>query len=429
MSAPTASVVAAGPAQSRLDRLGSWRWRLGPFALSGPPDYESAVDRIQRRFGLAIGVGGSIAAILELPEILAQSSRSTVTWSLAIMVLAFGLFPVLAGVSVVASPRVIRMVSGAAAIGYLASMGLILTAYAQPLADPSAVWVYRLLAIGVLAAGLAWRTVPAMAYLATGSALAAIANVLVLNRSSVPVVAEGFARAAGLCVLFLWCLVYAKAAAVRVDRESEAASNRAAAVAGAAARDRERARFAALIHDGVLSTLLDASRSGTESPILQRQAERTLDQLDACRDTESGPDRLDADAVVGFLRSAVREVNGEIGFTACRSAGNDELRMPVRVTGTLAAALAEAARNSMRHAGVPGRTVCRTVTVTVGAGGIQVVLRDDGAGFDQSRVPADRLGISVSILGRMRQLSGGAGFVESTPGQGTTVTLVWGSDG
>lgn len=429
MSTPPASVVAADPAPTRSDRRGSRRWRPGPFTVSAPPDHESAVDRIQRRFGLAIGVGGSIAAVLELPEILAQSSRATVAWSLAIMVLAFGLFPILAAVSVAARPRVIRAVSGAAAIGYLASMGLILIAYTQPLADPSAVWVYRLLAIGVLAAGLAWRTVPAMAYLAAGAVLAAIANVLVLNRSSMPVVVEGFARAAGLGVLFLWCLIYAKAAAVRVDRESEAAGNRAAAVAGAAARDRERARFAALIHDGVLSTLLDASRSGTDSPILQRQAERTLDQLDACRETESGFDRLDTDAAVGFLRSAVHEVDGEIGFIAYRSAGNEELRMPVRVAGTLAAALAEAARNSMRHADVPGCTVRRTVTVTVGAGGIRVVFRDDGAGFDQSRVPADRLGISVSILGRMRQLSGGAGFVESTPGQGTTVTLVWGSDG
>lgn len=397
--------------------------------MSGPPEYESAVDRIQRRFGLAIGVGGSIAALLELPEILAQSSRSTVSWSLAVMVLAFGLFPVLAGVSVLAGPRVIRMVSGIAAIGYLASMCLILLTYAQPLADPSAVWVYRLLAIGVSAAGLAWRTVPATIYLAAGSVLAAIANVLLLDRSSIPLVLEGFARAAGLCALFLWCLVYAKAAAVRVDRESEAASARAAAVAGAAARDRERARFAALIHDGVLSTLLDASRSGTESPILRRQAQRTLDQLNACRDTESAPDRLDTDAVVGFLRSAVHEVNDDIGFVAHRSAGSDELRMPVRAASTLAAALAEAARNSMRHADVPGRPVCRAVIVTVGAGGIRVVLRDDGAGFDQNRVPPDRLGISVSILGRMRQLPGGAGFVESTPGQGTSVTLVWGSDG
>jgi signal transduction histidine kinase len=73
--------------------------------------------------------------------------------------------------------------------------------------------------------------------------------------------------------------------------------------------------------------------------------------------------------------------------------------------------------------------VQRTVTVTISAGGIRVVFRDDGAGFDMSQVPADRLGISVSILGRMRQLAGGAGFVESQPGEGTTVTLVWGSDG
>ncbi|WP_348536948.1 ATP-binding protein, partial [Nocardia carnea] len=94
-----------------------------------------------------------------------------------------------------------------------------------------------------------------------------------------------------------------------------------------------------------------------------------------------------------------------------------------------AAALAEAVRNSLRHAGVPARRVRREVTVTVGAGGLLVVLRDDGKGFDRAAVPPDRLGIAASILGRMRQLPGGAGFVESAPGHGTTVTLMWGSAG
>jgi signal transduction histidine kinase len=101
----------------------------------------------------------------------------------------------------------------------------------------------------------------------------------------------------------------------------------------------------------------------------------------------------------------------------------------VDAAGIIAAALAEAVRNSLRHATVPDRAVQRTVTVTVSAGGIRVLFRDDGAGFDLDCVPADRLGISVSILGRMRQLAGGAGFVESQPGEGTTVTLVWGGDG
>ncbi len=406
------------------------RWRRGVVALSKEKASEGAADRILRRLGLAIGIAGVIAAIVELPEIADQSRFVPVRWTVVEVVLAFGLFPVLAVVSVGMSRRVIQRVAGAAAVSFLGAMAVVPFAYAVPDSEGAAsVWLYRVLALGVLAAVLAWRPPLAVAYLVVGAAFSALANLVVLRDTTALALLGDFARAAGLSALFLWCVIYARAAAARVDRESAIESNRAAAVAGAAARERERARFAALIHDAVLSTLLDASRAGTESPVLRRQAERTLEQLDECRVGEPEPDRLDAQSAIGFLRSAVHEVNPGIRFTTRRWAGFDDLQLPVEAAGTIAAALAEAVRNSLRHATVAGREVRRTVTVTISAGGIRVVFRDDGAGFDLSEVPVDRLGISVSILGRMRQLPGGAGFVESEPGEGTTVTLVWGGHG
>ncbi|WP_405165784.1 ATP-binding protein [Nocardia sp. NBC_01499] len=412
-----------------LDRITTSRWRRGSAPASASSGYEGASDRILRRFGLAIGIAGVIVAVVELPEIADQSRFVAGGWTILTVVLAFGLFPVLAAVSIASSRHLIQLVAGAAAVSFLAAMAVIPFAYPNPEPDTSSVWLYRVLALGVLAAVLAWRPMIAVGYLVIGAVLSACANAFVVSDATPVVFAGDFVRAAGLCALFLWCAVYAKAAADRVDRESAIESRRAAAVAGAAARDRERARFAALIHDAVLSTLLDASRAGTDSPVLRRQAERTLEQLDECRVGDSEPNRLDAQSASGFLRSAVHEVNPGIRFTARRWSGFDDLRLPVDAAGTIAAALTEAVRNSLRHATVPGREVQRTVTVTISAGGIRVVFRDDGAGFDMSHVPVDRLGISVSILGRMRQLAGGAGFVESQPGEGTTVTLVWGSDG
>lgn len=411
-----------------LDRLRASRWwrRLAAVSRDQAAD---ASERILRRFGLVVGLAGVIAAIVELPEIADQSRDIAPGWTITAVLLAFGMFPVLAVASISAPPRTIRLVSGAAAVSFLAAMVVIMLAYSQPADATGSVWVYRVLALGVLAAALAWPTGPAIGYLFAGSALSAVVNLFVVPDVSALTMAGDFARAAGLCALFLWCVVYAREAGIRVDRESEVASSRAAAVAGAAARDRERARFAALIHDAVLSTLLDASRGGTESPVLRRQAERTLEQLDESRAGSGDPDHLDAQSAIGFLRSAVHEVNPGIEFTARRTAGFDDLRLPVTAASTIAAALAEAARNSLRHATVPDREVRRSVTVTVSAGGIRTEMRDDGAGFDQNRVPVDRLGISVSILGRMRQLAGGAAFVESQPGEGTTVTLVWGGDG
>ncbi|MBF6464123.1 ATP-binding protein [Nocardia beijingensis] len=413
-----------------LDRPRASRWRRGVVALSREKASEGAADRILRRFGLAIGIAGVIAAIIELPEIADQSRFVPVRWTMVEVVLAFGLFPVLAVVSIGMSRRVIQRVAGAAAISFLAAMAVVPLAYAVPDAEGEAsVWLYRVLALGVLAAVLAWRPPFAVTYLVVGTAFSTLAKWVVLRETTALTLLGDFARAAGLSALFLWWGVYARAAAARVDRESAIESSRAAAVAGAAARERERARFAALIHDAVLSTLLDASRAGAESPVLRRQAERTLERLDECRVAETEPDRLDAQSAIGFLRSAVQEVNPGIRFTTRRWAGFDDLHLPVDAASTIAAALAEAVRNSLRHATVAGREVRRAVTVTISAGGIRVVFRDDGAGFDLSRVPVDRLGISVSILGRMRQLSGGAGFVESEPGAGTTVTLVWGGNG
>lgn len=421
-TAPTASAAS-------LDSLRVGRWRRGFTAVSEDVKGEAASDRILRKLGLIFGLAGVIAAVVELPEMIDQSRFAPVGWTILAATLGFGLFPVLAIVSIGMSKRTIQTVAAAAAVSYLAAMALIPFAYAQPTTDATSVWLYRVFALGVLAAALAWRPLVAVGYLVVGGAVAAVANRYVVPQGSGWTLVGDFARAAGLCALFLWCAVYARAAAARVDRESAIASSRAATAAGATARDREQARFAALIHDAVLSTLLDASRAGTESPVLRRQAERTLTQLDEARGSESEPDRLNAQSAIGFLRAAVHEVNPGIGFTTRRWAGFDDLRMPVDTAGSIAAALTEAVRNSLRHATVPGRPVQRTVTVTVSAGGIRVVFRDDGAGFDLSRVSADRLGITVSILGRMRQLAGGAGFVESNPGEGTTVTLVWGSDG
>ncbi|MEV6321758.1 ATP-binding protein [Nocardia sp. NPDC051787] len=430
MTASSTLDTSSHPRSLPLDWLRPSRWRRGVVALSREKTSEGAADRILRRLGLAIGVAGVIAAVVELPEIADQSRFVSVGWTVVEVVLGFGWFPVLAVASIALGRRAIQLVAGVAAVSFLAAMAVVPFAYAAPDAEGAAsVWLYRVLALGVLAAVLAWRPPLAVGYLMVGAAFSALANLVVLRETTALALLGDFARAAGLSALFLWCVIYARAAADRVDRESAIESSRAAAIAGAAARERERARFAALIHDAVLSTLLDASRAGTESPVLRRQAERTLEQLDECRVGETEPDRLDAQSAIGFLRSAVHEVNPGIRFTARRWAGFDDLRLPVAAASTIAAALAEAARNSLRHATVAGRDVRRTVTVTISAGGIGVVFRDDGAGFDLREVPVDRLGISVSILGRMRQLAGGAGFVESQPGEGTTVTLVWGGNG
>ncbi|WP_280406841.1 hypothetical protein, partial [Nocardia carnea] len=289
---------------------------------------ELAADRVVRRFGLVIGLVGSLAAVLELPEIIVQQRPVPPVWTLITVSVAFGMLPVLAVVALLAGPRLVRAVAGAAALGYLAGMALVMPYYYEVAEAPGLIWAHRLIMIGVLAAAVAWQPWLAGAYLVLTSAIPSVALLVMYDHIGALYALENFARLAGQCLLFLWCVVHAQAAGARLDRESVLAGERAAAVAGAAARERERARFAVLIHDAVLSTLLDASRARGASPVLREQARRTLDQLDATRISGADTGLLDANSAIGFLRAAVHEVNSGIEVTVHRGGNDSELRMP-----------------------------------------------------------------------------------------------------
>jgi signal transduction histidine kinase len=49
-----------------------------------------------------------------------------------------------------------------------------------------------------------------------------------------------------------------------------------------------------------------------------------------------------------------------------------------------------------------------TAYVEIGGAGVEAFVRDRGTGFDLEAVPADRLGVRQSILGRMERHGGGA---------------------
>jgi signal transduction histidine kinase len=59
-------------------------------------------------------------------------------------------------------------------------------------------------------------------------------------------------------------------------------------------------------------------------------------------------------------------------------------------------------------------------------GGIRVIVRDRGAGFDPSEIPEDRRGIRESITGRLERL-GGTASIKSSVGDGTEVELFVGA--
>jgi signal transduction histidine kinase len=86
-------------------------------------------------------------------------------------------------------------------------------------------------------------------------------------------------------------------------------------------------------------------------------------------------------------------------------------------------AAAQALVNSSQHAGQG--PVRRWVALDrTGDAGVLVEVGDDGVGFDTGSVPEERLGVRVSIVERVAN-AGGRACIDSRPGRGTVVRLMW----
>ena len=176
-------------------------------------------------------------------------------------------------------------------------------------------------------------------------------------------------------------------------------------------RETERAEIAAHLHDSVLQTLaLIQRRAGNEHDVvrLARAQERELRSwLFQDHGSESGrlSDRIKAVAaeVEDLLGNAVDVVTvGDAPMSEAHEA--------------LVQASREAMLNASRHGG-------GTVSVYLEASDAQaeVFIKDRGPGFELADVPADRLGVRESIIGRMNR-HGGSAEILST-GDGTEVRL------
>ncbi|MEN2738900.1 ATP-binding protein [Microbacterium sp. X-17] len=200
-----------------------------------------------------------------------------------------------------------------------------------------------------------------------------------------------------------------------LDHAKETAAAEAALAAAERGRLSARTRAAALVHDEVLATLtLAASDLPIPRDALARQSARATRLL-------SEVERENA-ATAEPLRIALARIAREYGARFWASVEEETEPTPVAAEALLAATR-QALDNSVRHAG--DGTVQRGVRLRAGATEIEVEVVDDGRGFDLGGVAADRLGVTTSILRRMRDVPGGDADVVSAPGLGTRVALRW----
>jgi signal transduction histidine kinase len=175
----------------------------------------------------------------------------------------------------------------------------------------------------------------------------------------------------------------------------------------------QQADVAAHLHDSVLQTLALIQRRAQDPRAvvaLARAQERDLRSwLFERTDPAGGTVRSELDRAAGEVE-ATHGVPVEVVVVGDRPV-DDALRAAVR-------AAREAMVNAARHSGAD----VVDVYAECGEEAVEVFVRDRGTGFDPGAVPADRMGLSGSVVGRMAR-HGGSARVRSAPGEGTEVAL------
>jgi signal transduction histidine kinase len=180
-------------------------------------------------------------------------------------------------------------------------------------------------------------------------------------------------------------------------------------------REQERAEVAAHVHDSVLQTLTLIQRSATDPVEVARLARAEERALRGWLYAPPGdPDRTLAAAI----RHEAATVESAYDTTVEVVAVGD-VPLDARL-GAVVAAAREAMVNAAKHTDGPV-----SVFVEAADDRVEVFVRDRGEGFDPEGVPADRLGVRESIVGRMERNGGTATIRSSADGRrGTEVRLL-----
>ncbi|TFC32024.1 hypothetical protein E3O53_12105 [Cryobacterium sp. TMT2-18-3] len=390
-----------------------------------PPRPQGSTERLARLLYAALGPTALVFGLLCLGAVLEQAWQPRPAWSMAMWQLIFGLPVLLALLSVRAPLRVLRPIALAEGALFVLLLVFWLTVRAEPLpAGADIPWAITLTGVPVMAVAVATRDRTAWAYLVLVCTMSGLLRAAT-STDPYPVLVgvEDGLYSFLLLSMLVGLTTMTRRSAGKVDQAATIARVQLVGRADRLARKRERLTIDALVHDSVISTLLMAGRGGTPVPVLSRHAADTLVRLDALRAPLPDPS-MPGPQVTRRLEQLAAELAPDAQITSNLPG---TLTVPALAVTALLGAVGEALRNSVA-ADVQEPVwspVARTLTVASYQGGIRVAVHDNGVGFDPARVPAERLGIAQSIIGRMERLSGGAAAVRSRPGAGTEVVVSW----
>lgn len=377
------------------------------------------IVRLVARF---IGAGYVAYFAVALPEMWREATVVSGWWTPTAIVVVFGPGVALLAATFGTGTRYVRVFAVAAVAGYVvAAAGWLVAWTGEGLTGTRGTWLVTFSGLVGLCAALVWRPVWVCAVQAAATAGSSVINQLPLQTPQdlwVRVSTETV-WALGFSGVFVAGVMMAVRTAGELDATREEVGRDAASAAARVARDGERARFDALVHDRVIATLLEAARTNTPRrlPAQARAALTALDGL-AAPTGDSAPES--AAAVMKRLQRALADCDHDVALTTY--VHDPALTFPVDAVSAVAAAMAEAVRNSASHAGPAAHT---RVNIELAAGRLKVDVVDSGQGFDPETAGMGRFGIAGSITARLKSVPGGRSAIVSQRGAGTVVELEW----
>jgi two-component system NarL family sensor kinase len=126
---------------------------------------------------------------------------------------------------------------------------------------------------------------------------------------------------------------------------------------------------------------------------------------------------LEGRTLAEALTTLAESEGGHGGLAVCVDVVGGSRPLPVRIEAGLYRIAQEAITNVVRHAGAHTLSVQLTTQPT----SVQLLIADDGQGFDPAQVPVNRYGLIG--LNERAKLLGGHLAVQSSPGAGTRLAI------
>ena len=378
---------------------------------------ESVISRSAAVFGVVFGVQTITPLVSQLPSVNPAWGIATVT--------VLGLSLVLSLAASLAR-RLVRSAHALVAVLYLVALQtwpLAVTVHTDGgLTNP---WIYYLLTVATASAAIGLPAPIATTYLFVVPIMYGLIRVTPDGGNALPqqaVLDSLYSIILGGAIMVIVTML--RQASAAVDAAQANALERYAHAVRAHATEIERVQVDSIVHDSVLTTFLSAARAYTPEAktLAATMAGNAIGHLrEAALVTPDDGSAVPLSSVARRISEAANTIGAKFELRT-RSIGSQP--MPIMAAEAIYSAAVQAMVNSLQHAGQDPR-VSRWVAIR-GAlpSGIEVEVGDTGSGFSFVDLPAERMGLRVSIVERVTN-AGGAVEIDSAVDEGTVISIRW----